>query len=165
MAAARRRRAARRWCWQQVGGGCSAAAAAEARRQRSGGGGGGGGGISTPAASLVAAAAAWRQRGISGSSTINNQLKALAATALETATMTAMTTTIKTKATAVAWHVEIDRDLSLKHVGPLSLARLYGEFCMVSYSFSVLCMSKNNEGDSLAESIFPLFQMGESIFR
>ncbi len=58
--------------------------------------------------------------------------------------------------------VKIDRDLSLKHVGPLSLARLYGEVCMVQFRY---CMSKNDEGDSLAESIFQLFQMGESIFR
>ncbi len=27
--------------------------------------------------------------------------------------------------------VEIDRDLSLKHVGPLALARLYGKFCII----------------------------------
>jgi hypothetical protein len=40
-----------------------------------------------------------RQRGISGGGTINNQLKALAATALETATIKATLTTIKTKAT------------------------------------------------------------------
>ncbi len=58
--------------------------------------------------------------------------------------------------------VEIDQDLSLKHIGLLSLARLYGEFCMVQFRY---CMSKNDEGNSLAESIFQLFQMGESIFR
>ncbi len=29
--------------------------------------------------------------------------------------------------------VEIDLDLSRKHVGPLGLARLYGEFCMVRF--------------------------------
>ncbi len=40
--------------------------------------------------------------GVSGGSTINNQLKASAATATETATMIATTTTIKTKATAAA---------------------------------------------------------------
>jgi hypothetical protein len=40
-----------------------------------------------------------RQRGISGGGTINNQLKALVATALETATIKATLTTIKTKAT------------------------------------------------------------------
>jgi hypothetical protein len=34
--------------------------------------------------------------------------------------------------------VEIDRDLSQKHVGPLALARLYGEFCMVQFRY---CMS------------------------
>ncbi len=61
--------------------------AAAARQQRSGSGRG----ISTPAAaSLVAAAAAWRQLGISGCSTINNQLKAMAAMATEMATMIAM---------------------------------------------------------------------------
>ncbi len=63
--------------------------------------------LSTPtAASLAAAAAAWRQHGISGGSTINNQLKASAATATETATMIATTMTIKTKAmaaVAAAW--------------------------------------------------------------
>ena len=29
--------------------------------------------------------------------------------------------------------VEIDLDLSRKHVGPLALARLYGEFFMVQF--------------------------------
>jgi hypothetical protein len=48
---------------------------------------------------LVAVAAAWRQCGISGGGTINNQLKASAATALETATIKATFTTIKMKAT------------------------------------------------------------------
>jgi hypothetical protein len=36
--------------------------------------------------------------------------------------------------------VEIDRDLSLKHVGALSLARLYGEFRMVQFRY---CMSSD----------------------
>jgi hypothetical protein len=45
-------------------------------------------------------AAAWRQRGVSGGSTINNQLKASVATATETATMIATTTMIKMKVTA-----------------------------------------------------------------
>jgi hypothetical protein len=59
-------------------------------------GGIGGGGISTQAvSSLVAAVAAWPQRGIGGGRTINNQLKALAAMASETATMTVTTKTIK----------------------------------------------------------------------
>ena len=44
--------------------------------------------------------------------------------------------------------VEIDRDLYLKHVGPLALARFYGELCMVQFRY---CMYKNDEGDSLAE--------------
>jgi hypothetical protein len=62
------------------------------------GGGGGRGSLGTPAAtSLAVAAAAWRQLGISGGSTINNQLKALASTASEMVMMTAMTTAIKTK--------------------------------------------------------------------
>jgi hypothetical protein len=52
------------------------------------------------ATSLAVAAAAWRQRSVSGGSTINNQLKAVAATATETARMKAtMTTMINTKAT------------------------------------------------------------------
>ncbi len=51
---------------------------------------------------IAAVAAALLQRGVSGGSTINNQLKALAAMATETATMLATTTTIKTKAMAVA---------------------------------------------------------------
>jgi hypothetical protein len=63
--------------------------------------------VSTPAAaSLAVAAAAWHQWDISGSSTINNQLKALVATAIEMAMMIATTTTIKTKAlatVAAAW--------------------------------------------------------------
>jgi hypothetical protein len=57
-------------------------AAAAAWRQR----GGQHSGIATAvaallqtASSLAAGAAAWRQRGVSGGSTINNQLKALAA--------------------------------------------------------------------------------------
>ncbi len=45
------------------------------------------------AANLAAAAAAWRQHGVSGGSTINNQLKAWAAMAMETATMIATTMT------------------------------------------------------------------------
>jgi hypothetical protein len=67
---------------------------------------------------MAAAASAWRQRGKQrgriaaaaaalhqrGGSTMNNQLKALAAMATEMATMIATTTmTIKTKATAAAW--------------------------------------------------------------
>ncbi len=32
--------------------------------------------------------------------------------------------------------VEIDQDLSLKHVGPLALARLYGEFKKIFSDFS-----------------------------
>jgi hypothetical protein len=70
----------------------------------------GSGGISTLAvASLAVAAAAWHQRGISGGSTIINQLKVLVDTAMETATMIATTTTIKKKvavgarAAAAAW--------------------------------------------------------------
>jgi hypothetical protein len=47
---------------------------------------------------MAAAAAAWHQHGISNGGTINNQLKALAATALEMAMMTATMTTIKMKA-------------------------------------------------------------------
>ena len=31
--------------------------------------------------------------------------------------------------------VEIDRDPSLKHVGPLALARLYGECCRVHFRY------------------------------
>jgi hypothetical protein len=72
-------------------------------RQRWERGGSGGGIVSTLAAfSLAAAGAAWRQRGIGGGGTINNQLKLLAPTASETATMTATTKMIKTKATAAA---------------------------------------------------------------
>ncbi len=54
---------------------------------------------------MAAAVAAWHQRGIGSGGTINNQLKALAATASEMATMTAITKTIKTKvaAAAAAW--------------------------------------------------------------
>ncbi len=53
-------------------------------------GGSGGGGISTPPAwRLAAAAAAWCQRGVGSGGTINNQLEALSATALEMTTMTA----------------------------------------------------------------------------
>jgi hypothetical protein len=58
------------------------------------------------AARVAVAAAAWRQRGIGDGGTINNQLKALAATASEMATMTATKMTKKTKVTAtavVAW--------------------------------------------------------------
>ncbi len=39
--------------------------------------------------------------------------------------------------------VEIDRDLSLKHVGPLALARLYGKFCII------ICYWKAVEEDFL----------------
>jgi hypothetical protein len=46
--------------------------------------------------------AALLQCGISGGSTINNQLKASTATEMETATMLAMTTRIKTKVTVAA---------------------------------------------------------------
>jgi hypothetical protein len=53
--------------------------------------------------------------------------------------------------------VEIDRDLSLKPVGPLALARLYGEFCMVQFRY---CMSKNNEGNSLAEKYLSVIPNG-----
>ncbi len=53
--------------------------------------------------------------------------------------------------------VKIDRDLSLKHVGPLALARLYGEFCMVQFRY---CMSKNNEGNSLAEKYLSVIPNG-----
>ncbi len=38
---------------------------------------------------------------------------------------------------------EIDRDLSLKHVGPLALARLYGKFCII------ICYRKAVEEDFL----------------
>jgi hypothetical protein len=61
-------------------------------------------------ASLAVAAAAWHQRGISGCSTINNQVKEWAVTAAETATMIATMMMIKMKATAAAaaaawqWH-------------------------------------------------------------
>jgi hypothetical protein len=53
---------------------------------------GGSSGVSILAtASLAAAAAAWRQRIVSSGSTINNQLKVLAATALKMARMTGTT--------------------------------------------------------------------------
>jgi hypothetical protein len=62
------------------------------------GGGGGSGGIGPPAAtSLAVVMAAWSQLGVSGGSTINNQLKALASTASEMVMMTATMTAIKTK--------------------------------------------------------------------
>ncbi len=75
--------AARRQRWQHRG---RALGSAWRRwRERSGSGGGG---VSTPAASsLAVAAAAWRQRGVGCGSTIDNQLKASAATASETATV------------------------------------------------------------------------------
>jgi hypothetical protein len=90
---------AARWQrWQRRG-----RALAKAWRRRRERCGIGGDSVSTPAASsLAAAAAAWGQRGVGGGGTINNQLKASAATASETAMMTAITTMIKTKATAVA---------------------------------------------------------------
>jgi hypothetical protein len=101
MAAAGRATAAlavRRQRWQHRG---RALPTALQRRQERGDNGGGG--ISTPAeASLAAVAAAWHQRGVSGGGAINNQLKVSSATALETATMTATTKTIKMKATAAA---------------------------------------------------------------
>jgi hypothetical protein len=53
--------------------------------------------------------------------------------------------------------VEIDQDLSLKQVGPLALARFYGEFCMVQFRY---CMSKNDEGDSLAEKYLSVIPNG-----
>ncbi len=59
-----------------------------------------------------------------------------------------------------SWHrrcVEIDRDLSLKHVGPLALARLYSEFCMVQFRYR---MSKNDEGNSLAEKYLSVIPNG-----
>jgi hypothetical protein len=79
---------AARWQrWQR----CGRALGSEWRRRRERGGSGGGG-VSTPAASsLAAAAAAWRQRGVGGGGTIDNQLKALAATASKMATITATT--------------------------------------------------------------------------
>jgi hypothetical protein len=84
--------------WQRRG---RALATAWRRQQKRSGGGGGG--VRTPAvASMAEASAAWHQHGVSGGGTINNQLKALAAMASETATMTATTMTIKTKATAAA---------------------------------------------------------------
>ena len=52
---------------------------------------------------ITVGAAALLQHGVSGGSTINNQLKALAATATETVTMIATTMMIKTKATVAAW--------------------------------------------------------------
>ncbi len=55
---------------------------------------------------MAAAAAAWRQRGVSGSSTINNQLKASAAMGMDMAMMIATATTIEAKVTAAvaaAW--------------------------------------------------------------
>ena len=56
-----------------------------------------------------------------------------------------------------------DRSRSVSETySPLALARLYGEFRMVQFRY---CMYKNDEGNSLEESIFQLFQMGESIFR
>jgi hypothetical protein len=39
--------------------------------------------------------------------------------------------------------VKIDQDLSLKHVGPLALARLYGKFCII------ICYRKAVEEDFL----------------
>ncbi len=39
--------------------------------------------------------------------------------------------------------VKIDQDLSLKHVGPLALARLYGKFCIT------ICYRKAVEEDFL----------------
>ena len=53
--------------------------------------------------------------------------------------------------------VEIDQDLSLKHVGPLALARFYSEFCMVRFRY---CMSKIDEGDSLAEKYLSVIPNG-----
>jgi hypothetical protein len=87
--------------WQHKGGfgfalAMAAALSTAVRRQRRKRGGGSGS-ISTPAAaSLAAAKAAWCQGGISGGSTINNQLKTSAVTASEMRTMTATTTTLKT---------------------------------------------------------------------
>ncbi len=55
---------------------------------------------------ITVAAAALLQRNVSGGSTINNQLKASAATATDTVMMIATTATIKTKemvAAAAAW--------------------------------------------------------------
>jgi hypothetical protein len=60
----------------------------------------------------VAGAAALLQFGVSNGSTINNQLKALAAMATETATMIATMTMIKAKATLAAW-----RQCSRQHGG------------------------------------------------
>ncbi len=69
----------------------------------------------------------------------------------------AMTAAVATAALAEALVVKIDRDLSLKHVGPLALARLYGEFCMVQFRY---CMSKNDESDSLAEKCLSVIPNG-----
>ena len=40
---------------------------------------------------------------------------------------------------------------------PLALARLYGEFCMVQFRY---CMSKNDEGNSLAEKYLSVIPNG-----
>ncbi len=53
--------------------------------------------------------------------------------------------------------VEIDQDLSRKRLGPLALARLYGEFHMVQFRY---CMYKNDEGDSLAEKYLSVIPNG-----
>ncbi len=50
--------------------------------------------------------------------------------------------------------VEIDRDLSWKHVGPLALERLYGEFCMVQFKYLSLKMMR---AILWQKSIFQLF--------
>ena len=53
--------------------------------------------------------------------------------------------------------VEIDRDPSLKHVGHLALARLYGKLCMVQFRY---CMSKSDEGNSSAEKYLSVIPNG-----
>ncbi len=50
--------------------------------------------------------------------------------------------------------VEIDRDLSRKCVGPLALARLYGESRIFTVNFVWYSLGRNDEGDSFEESIF-----------
>ena len=67
--------------------------------------------------------------------------------------------------------VEIDRDLSLKHVGPLALARLYGEFCMVHFRHFVsemmraIQLQKYLFGKYLCGSFLRyLLNLGKSIF-
>ena len=52
------------------------------------------------------------------------------------------------------FYVEIDRDLSRKRVGPLALARLYGESRIFTVNFVWYSLGRNDEGDSFEESNF-----------